>query len=65
MHADSKQTVVSPFDLVGAQLEVHVVSRCVACNGDFTFGISVCQLVFVCPRYDHKLPTLVLMTFSW
>ena len=49
--------VVSSFDLVGAQLQVYAVSRCVVCYGDFTFFVSVCQLVLVFPEYDRKLPT--------
>ena len=36
------------------------------CSVDFTFCVSVCQLVLVCPGYDCKTHTqvLVLMTFS-
>ena len=35
-----------------AQLEVYAVSRC-----DFTFHVSACQQVVVCPRCDRKLAT--------
>ena len=41
-----------------AQLEVYAVSGCSVLNGDFTFCVSVCQLVLVCPGYDRKLRTL-------
>ena len=34
---------------------MYAVSRCVLCKGDFTFCVSVCQLVL---RYDCKLPKL-------
>ena len=46
-----------PFDLVEAKLEVYAVSRCVVLNGDFAFGVSVCQFVLAYPGYDLKLPT--------
>ena len=51
---------MSPYDLVQANrhnLEVYAELRCVVCDGDLTFCVSVCQLVLVCPVYDHKLPT--------
>ena len=40
-----------------AQLEVHAVSRCAVCIGDFPCCVSVCQLVLVSPGYDHELLT--------